>query len=140
MSCQYNQSRILTHFTRGTDDRQAPAALDDKDGACVSFPQEKRPMSAIVQMSDKSLPEDCLLFKHSTSCPVSAAAAEEVKTLRTGLPVYWVNVIEQRALSNWVAETYAVAHESPQLILIRGGARKKVWNHYSIVARDVTVT
>jgi bacillithiol system protein YtxJ len=111
--------------------------LDAVRGVRVSFPQEKRSMSTIVPMSGKSLPPDCLLFKHSTTCPVSSAAAEEVRSLRTDLPIYWVNVREQRPLSNWVAETYGIAHESPQLILIRGGAQKKVWNHYSITARDV---
>jgi bacillithiol system protein YtxJ len=94
-------------------------------------------MSAIVPMSEKSLPMDCLLFKHSTACPISASAAREVRTLETDLPIYWVNVIEQRGLSNWVAEAYGVTHESPQLILIRGGAQKKVWSHYAITARDV---
>jgi bacillithiol system protein YtxJ len=97
-------------------------------------------MSTIVPMSEKSLPEDCLLFKHSTTCPISATAAREVRTLRTDLPIYWINVREQRDLSNWVSETYGVPHESPQLILIRGGRQRQTWNHYAVVAKDITVT
>ena len=97
-------------------------------------------MSTIVPMSEKRLPADCLVFKHSTTCPISASAAEQVRTLETDLPIYWVNVREQRDLSNWVAEAYDVIHESPQLILIRGGAQKRVWNHYSVVAREIAPT
>lgn len=89
-------------------------------------------MSAIVPLQEKSLPASCYLFKHSTACPISAQAAEEVKAMREELPVYWVNVREQRDLSTWIAETYGVRHESPQLILLRDGKPAKVWNHFEI--------
>jgi bacillithiol system protein YtxJ len=94
-------------------------------------------MLSITPLAEKSLPADCLVFKHSTTCPVSAGAAEQVRTLDAALPLYWINVREQRDLSDWVAEAYGVTHESPQLILIQGGARKKVWNHYAIIVKDV---
>ncbi len=94
-------------------------------------------MSTIVTLQEKALPEDCLVFKHSTTCPVSASAAEEVRGLRTDLPIMWINVREQRDLSNWVAATYGVVHESPQLILIRGGKPVQVWSHYDVKAANV---
>jgi bacillithiol system protein YtxJ len=37
-----------------------------------------------------------------------------------------------------VAETYAVVHESPQLILIRDGTAQQVWNHYDVHRSNVT--
>ncbi len=83
-------------------------------------------------MEEKSLPADCLVYKHSTTCPVSARAAREVRAIETELTVYWINVREQRDLSNWVADTYHVRHESPQLILIRAGKADKVWSHYEV--------
>ena len=52
--------------------------------------------------------------------------------MKTDLPIYWINVREQRELSNWVAETYGVMHQSPQLLLIRGGKVEKVWSHYEV--------
>jgi bacillithiol system protein YtxJ len=94
-------------------------------------------MISITPLAEKSLPADCLVFKHSTTCPISAGAAEQVRKLDAALPLYWINVREQRELSNWVAETYGVAHESPQLILIRGGAQKRVWNHYAVSVKEV---
>ncbi|HVO40095.1 MAG TPA: bacillithiol system redox-active protein YtxJ [Spirochaetia bacterium] len=89
-------------------------------------------MSTVIPLNEKSLPERCLVFKHSTACGVSARAAREVEALETDLPVYWVNVREQRDLSNWIAETYKVTHESPQLILMTEGAPRKVWNHFQV--------
>ncbi len=89
-------------------------------------------MSSIIPLSEKTLPAECLVYKHSTTCGVSARAAREVEALQTGLPIYWVNVREQRDLSNWIAEAYNVTHESPQLILISGGKLEQVWNHFRV--------
>jgi bacillithiol system protein YtxJ len=89
-------------------------------------------MSTIISMSEKALPEDCVVYKHSTTCPISASAATEVRAMTTSLPIYWVNVREQRDLSNWVAAAYGVDHQSPQLILIKAGKPVKSWSHYDI--------
>ena len=89
-------------------------------------------MSTIIPLDEKSLPADCLVFKHSTACGVSARAARVVEALETSLPIYWVNVREQRDISNWIAQAYQVTHESPQLILLRDGKPGKVWNHFQV--------
>ncbi|RMG40963.1 MAG: DUF2847 family protein [Candidatus Dadabacteria bacterium] len=89
-------------------------------------------MSTIIQLQDKKLPSDCLLFKHSTACPVSHRAATEVRSLDFLLPLYWINVIESRDLSNWVESQYGIRHESPQLLFIKDSKAVKVWNHSEI--------
>ena len=89
-------------------------------------------------MKEKALPANCIVYKHSTTCGISATAAKEVRAMETELPIYWVNVREQRDLSNWVAETYDVTHESPQLILIRDGKPEKVWSHYEVNRSNVS--
>ncbi len=94
-------------------------------------------MSVPIPLENKNLPPTCFVFKHSTTCPVSARAATEVKEMRTGIPVYLIKVREQRELSNWVAETFGVTHESPQLILIREGKMEEVWNHGEIRREDI---
>ena len=86
-------------------------------------------MSTIIPLAGRGLPADCLVFKHSTACPLSAEAAREVAGLATDLPVYQVNVREQRELSNWIAAEYAVTHQSPQLILVRAGKAVRSWSH-----------
>jgi bacillithiol system protein YtxJ len=97
-------------------------------------------VSTIIAMQDKALPENCLVFKHSTTCPVSAAAGQEVRGLATDLPIYWINVREQRELSNWIASAYGVTHESPQLILVRGGKAEKSWSHDEVNRTTVNLS
>ena len=94
--------------------------------------------TSIIPLAGRALPADCLVFKHSTTCPVSAEAAREVRAIdTTGLPVYQVNVREQRDLSNWVAAQYGVTHQSPQLILVRGGKAVRSWSHWDVTRATV---
>ena len=95
-------------------------------------------MATIIDLKEKSLPGDCYVFKHSTACPVSRMAADEVRVAELPLPVYWINVIQQRDLSNWLADTYRIRHESPQLLLLASGKVAKVWTHYEIKAAHIT--
>ena len=92
----------------------------------------------IVPLSEQKLPENCVVFKHSTRCPISTAAAAEVRSFDWPLPVYWVNVIEQRPISNWIAEMYDVKHASPQLIHLVDGKPRTVLTHSDIHAGAFT--
>jgi bacillithiol system protein YtxJ len=78
-----------------------------------------------------------ILFKHSTQCPVSAAAYQQVQKFEreSDVPVYLVRVIEERPVSNAVAEQFGIKHESPQAIVLRGGAVKWHASHWD-VTRD----
>ena len=89
-------------------------------------------MANIIPLETRELVADCYVYKHSTACPISAAAADVVRGHSFDLPVYWVNVIEQRPLSNWVADTYGVRHQSPQLLRISGGKVAAQWSHFDI--------
>jgi bacillithiol system protein YtxJ len=89
----------------------------------------------IVNLEREALPADAYVFKHSTRCPTSAAAAARVRAARLDLPVYWIDVIERRVLSDWVESHLGVQHESPQLIEIRGGKVTRVLNHHAITAK-----
>jgi len=86
----------------------------------------------IIPMTEKVLPADGFIFKHSTSCPISARAAEEVENFEWAMPVHWVNVIEERPMSNWVAEASGVKHASPQLLAFKDGKVTKVLSHADI--------
>lgn len=89
-------------------------------------------------MDREELPADCYVYKHSTACPISAAAAEVVRRHSFDRPVYWVNVIEQRPLSNWVADAYGVRHQSPQLLKISGSRVARHWSHFDITAANLS--
>ncbi len=68
--------------------------------------------------------ETAILFKHSTRCPISAAAHREMDVFleRTpDAPVYLLDVNEMRDASQGVAQRTGIEHESPQVILLRQG-------------------
>ena len=78
-----------------------------------------------------------ILYKHSTRCPISFGAKHEVDCFvkqTPEVPVFVLNVVQNRALSQQVAEQLGVRHESPQAILMRSG---KVMKHAS--HRQITV-
>lgn len=71
-----------------------------------------------------------LLFKQSTTCPISAGAFSEFNTFldhnSEDIGAYFVKVRETRPVSDEIAEELDVRHESPQIFLVRD--RKQVWN------------
>ena len=75
-----------------------------------------------------------LMFKHSLTCPVSQQAFEELdKFLEDySVPTYYLYVQDSRELSNYIAETYNVVHQSPQALLIKKD--QVLWNdsHWNI--------
>jgi bacillithiol system protein YtxJ len=90
---------------------------------------------------NKALKEPvAILFKHSTQCPISAGAYQEMQKfteVHPQAPVYLVKVIESRPISNEIAEFTDVKHESPQVIILEKG--KPVWHksHHDITAADL---
>jgi bacillithiol system protein YtxJ len=89
-------------------------------------------LEELVERSDR---EPVIVFKHSTSCPVSALAYEEMK--RVDREVNLVEVQNDREISRKIAERTGLKHESPQVILLRRG--KAVWDasHWQIKAKAV---
>lgn len=73
-----------------------------------------------------------LIFKHSTACPVSAAAFSRFRNWLDGqgddspLRTYLIKVIEARPVSNAAAEQLGVRHQSPQAIIVNQG--QAVWD------------
>lgn len=81
-----------------------------------------------------------LIYKHSHSCPISISAWREIADLERvapALPVFLLDVQEQRALARSLARSLDVRHESPQAILIRDGA--VIWHgsHFAVTAATV---
>lgn len=63
------------------------------------------------------------IFKHSTRCPISSAAKNRMEQSweeeNPEIPVYLVDVIEHRDVSDQIAEHFSVTHQSPQILLIK---------------------
>ncbi|OBZ11254.1 MULTISPECIES: bacillithiol system redox-active protein YtxJ [Bacillales] len=83
-----------------------------------------------------------VVFKHSTTCPVSANAFQEFNNYLDGKPredveYVLVKVIESRPVSNQIAEDTSVKHESPQIMFIE--KKEKVWtaSHWSVTKAHI---
>src|ERR1700759_3827812 len=66
-----------------------------------------------------------IIFKHSTRCSISLMAKRrfemDLPALPENLPIYFLDLIKYRDISNQVAQEFHVYHQSPQLLLIKGG-------------------
>ncbi|UVI27871.1 bacillithiol system redox-active protein YtxJ [Paenibacillus spongiae] len=72
-----------------------------------------------------------LIFKHSTHCPTSAGAFEELSNWvedaeQSALNCVLVLVVENRVVSEAISAKLSLKHESPQTILVENG--KVVWH------------
>lgn len=81
-----------------------------------------------------------LLMKHSLTCPISANAFEEYTRFiqnHDEVEAYFLAVQEARDLSNHIADTSGIKHESPQTIYFKEG--KPVWNtsHWNITYENL---
>jgi len=66
-----------------------------------------------------------LIFKHSTRCSISMMAKRRFEldwgAFPDDIPLYFLDLIRYRDISNQVAHLFQVHHESPQLLLIKDG-------------------
>lgn len=79
---------------------------------------------------EKSKEKMQIIFKHSTVCPISRMSHDKMKAEyplnEENADIYYIGVIEQRPISNYVAEKLKVQHESPQMIVLKDG--KSIFN------------
>lgn len=81
--------------------------------------------------------ETAILYKHSTSCPISAAAHKEMEHFlekHPDAPFYMVDVNDSADVSSYVEESTGIQHQSPQLILFRDGSPSWHIAHFNITA------
>ena len=74
---------------------------------------------------DQSSELPVVLFKHSTRCSVSSMVKRHLESNwdlseEEVIPVY-LDLIQYRPVSNLIAERFNVAHESPQIIILKNG-------------------
>lgn len=66
-----------------------------------------------------------LIFKHSTRCSISMMVKKRFELdwdkLPGSLPLYFLDLIKYRDLSNQIASDFTVQHESPQMLVIKDG-------------------
>lgn len=90
------------------------------------------PLTQLAQLDDiiaQSSTEPVLIFKHSTRCGISRMVLKQFESaydLEDKIAPYFLDLLQHRDISNAIADRFGVTHQSPQLLLIKGG--KSIYN------------
>jgi len=82
-----------------------------------------------------------ILLKHSLTCPISQEAYDEFEQFceaNKDSKAFYLYVQEARPLSNYIAETYGVKHESPQALIFENNSVKWHASHFKITQKSLT--
>lgn len=92
---------------------------------------------------EKTTERPLVVFKHSTTCPVSANAYREFKNYmedkpRQDVDYMLVKVIESRPISLQIADDTGIKHESPQIMFL--DQKAKVWSatHWAVTKEHIS--
>ena len=92
-------------------------------------------------LAEQSKQHPCLIFKHSTRCPISSLARHRLESDwdfgATEIEAYFLDLIAHRDTSQYVAEVFSVHHESPQVLLIYQGECLYDESHLDISVADL---
>ena len=94
--------------------------------------QSTEELSSLIE---KSNDEAVVLFKHSTTCPISAGVYHEISN--ADVDINLIIVQHARNVSTELAEKTGVRHESPQAIVLKNGKVVYHASHYDVTASEV---
>lgn len=90
-------------------------------------------LEAAVEQSES---KKVVIFKHSTRCYISATVLrnfeKEMQDAADGVEFYFLDLLQHRNISNLIAERFSVAHQSPQIIVLKNGKAVTSASHHSI--------
>jgi len=95
-------------------------------------------LDAIIK---ESLSKPVVIFKHSTRCGISRMVLKEFEKsynlTENQVKLYFLDLLQNRDLSNEIAARFKVIHESPQLLIIKNGLVVHHDSHNSIDASHI---
>ncbi len=91
---------------------------------------------ALGELLDRSKQQPVVIFKHSTTCPLSSDAYRQMEEYDGEIAL--VEVQRARELSREIEDKTGVQHQSPQVLVLRNG--HAVWDaaHWKVKADAVT--
>jgi bacillithiol system protein YtxJ len=81
-------------------------------------------LQQLAEITTTSETQPVIIFKHSTRCGISRMALKQFENefnQQDKVTPYFLDLLAYRAISNAVAERFQVAHQSPQLLVIKAG-------------------
>ncbi|MFW6083988.1 MAG: bacillithiol system redox-active protein YtxJ [Gemmatimonadota bacterium] len=95
-----------------------------------------------LEALDRVLARDrVLLYKHSTRCGLSTRAQRQIRRFMENFPaapVYLVDVIADRSVSDAIEARLGIRHETPQAILVEDGDPLRDASHRGVRADVLT--
>ena len=98
-------------------------------------------LSQLDEIKEESKNGPVMILKHSTRCSVSLMAKNgldrswdiEASKLKT----YYLDLLKYRPISNEIATTFDIHHESPQVLIIKNGKCVYTTTHSGIDTREI---
>ena len=97
---------------------------------------EENQIDAIIK---ESASKPVVIYKHSTSCPVSSDAKRRLENAEQpeNIDFYYLDLLRYRAISNEIAARFHVTHKSPQVLLIQNGECVYNESHMKVQMKDI---
>ncbi|MEL6673761.1 MAG: bacillithiol system redox-active protein YtxJ [Bacteroidota bacterium] len=90
----------------------------------------------IAAIQEASFQRPQLIFKHSVTCGISAHVqhmlGEAAAKMAEQADLHYLDLLRYRAVSNAVASTLGVVHQSPQVIILKNGEVAYADSHFAI--------
>lgn len=98
-------------------------------------------INQLDEVSQLSQEKPVLIFKHSTRCGISRMALKGFEKSYdiddVTMDIYFLDLIQFRAVSNEIVSKFKVQHQSPQAIVISKGEVIYSDSHYGISVDDI---
>ncbi len=95
-------------------------------------------MEQLDEIMEESKTRPVAIFKHSTRCGISRGVLKMFEKnymlSDNQVKLYFLDLLQNRDISNEIAARFKVHHESPQLIVIKNGVVVHHDSHHSIEA------
>lgn len=90
--------------------------------------------SQLEKILEASMHKPQAIFKHSTTCGISASAKNRIEVIDVSdkIDIHYLDLLSFREVSNMVAEKLGVIHQSPQIIIIDKREVKISKSHFAI--------
>lgn len=93
-------------------------------------------------IKEESAHHPVVIFKHSTKCSISKMALDRLERAwneqeMAGVKPYYLDLLAYRNISNRIAETFGIQHESPQVIVVSKEKPVLDLSHYDIEYRQI---
>ena len=93
-------------------------------------------ISQLDEIDKVSAQHSVVIFKHSTSCGISAGAKHRLEMdwseVKEEVEFYFLDLLSYRHISDHIVTRYKVRHQSPQILVIKNGIATYNTSHHRI--------